>query len=568
MHYRVLMAHVRTGLLLAIGSTAFVAACGGDGDSASSTSAAPTPVVPEKTPAQHCASLQNLEIPASAFGLATTGASVSSATLVAPTEPGNASGEYCKVLGKIHPVDFQAPDIRFEVDLPSNWNGKSVHFGGGGLDGSIPRTSGYAQSGVTIGEVNGAKTPLARGYVTLGSDSGHQGNAFEGTFLRNDEALANYAGEHVKKTRDAAAFLAQHRYGKTFAHSYFIGGSGGGRQGLLAAQRYAADYDGVISTFPASELLGLSFAMGRVAQASLAPGGFITTAKATVLKAAVMAQCDAVDGATDGVISNPSACSFTPSTLRCIGGGDTGDNCLSDAQLNTVNTMATPLTTSFDFANGIRTIPGFNILSGTDFWSSPILPLGMSPAAAVSDPAAGQSAFFYAFPNALVNFAIARTQPVDILSFDFSNPGAFTARTQLVSSMMDSTSTDLSAFKERGGKLILQHGQSDQFIPAQMSIDYYNRLLARYGQSSLDAFVKFYLVPGGAHGFGGQFEGAYDALAVLDNWVTTETPPKDLIITDLNLPTAGRTRPLCEYPTWPKFVSGDVNSASSFTCAH
>ncbi|AJG22535.1 tannase/feruloyl esterase family alpha/beta hydrolase [Cupriavidus basilensis] len=570
MKYHAFMHTVRKGFVLAIGSTAILAACGGDDNTASSaatTTSPSSPSAPSKTPAELCAGFQNLEIPASAIGLPTTGASVSSATLVASTETGNQSGEYCKVLGKIHPVDFQAPDIRFEVDLPSNWNEKSVHFGGGGLDGTIPATASFASSALTLTERTGTKTPLARGFVTLGSDSGHQGTFSEGVFLQNDEALANYAGEHVKKTHDVAAFLAQSRYGKSFLHSYYIGGSGGGRQGLVAAQRYPADYDGVISTYPASELLGLSFAMGRVSQASLAPGGFITSAKATVLKAAVMAQCDALDGATDGLISNPSTCNFDPSTLRCPGGADTGNTCLSDAQLNTVNTIATPLTITFDFANGIHTIPGYNILAGTDFWNGLVAPLGLSPTEALADPASGQGSFFYAFPNALVNFAISRTQLVDLMSFNFSDPGTLTARTQAVSNMMDATSTDLATFKARGGKLILQHGQSDQFIPAQMSVDYYNRLLTRYGQATVNEFVKFYLVPGAAHGSGGQFGGAYDALTVLDNWVTSGNPPNQLVITDANGPTANRTRPLCEYPTWPKYVSGDVNSAASFTCA-
>ena len=570
MKYHAFMHIVRRGFVLGIGSTAILAACGGDGDTASSaasTTSTSDPSTPNKTPAELCAGLQNLEIPAATIGLPTTGASVSSATLIASTEAGNQSGEYCKVLGKIHPVDFQAPDIRFEVDLPSNWNEKSVHFGGGGLDGTIPATASFALSALTLLERPGTKTPLARGFVTLGSDSGHQGTSFEGVFLKNDEALANYAGDHVKKTHDVAAFLTQSRYGKPVTHSYYIGGSGGGRQGLVAAQRYPADYDGVISTFPASELLGLSFAMGRVSQASLATGGFITSEKATVLKAAVMAQCDALDGATDGVVSNPTACNFDPSTLRCPGGADTGNTCLSDAQLHTVSTIATPLTTAFDFANGIRSIPGFNILAGTDFWNGPLAPLGLSPTEALADPASSHGSFFYAFPYGLVNFAISRTQLVDLMSFNVSDPGAFTARTQAVSNMVDATSTDLNAFKARGGKLILQHGQSDQFIPAQMSVDYYNRLLTQYGQATVNEFVKFYLVPGAAHGFGGQFGGAYDALTVLDDWVTRGTTPNALVITDINEPTAGRTRPLCEYPTWPKYLGGDVNSAASFTCA-
>jgi len=565
MKFKLPVTRARLRLVCVAGSAlVIVAGCGGGSDPAALTVAA-------KTSAEMCAAMPGLNIPASEIGLPTSGASIASATLIAATAKDNTSGEYCKVLGKIQPVDSSAPDIRFEVDLPSTWNGKSVHFGGGGLDGTIPATTGYASSSLTYTEVNGTKTPLARGYVTLGSDSGHQGNASEGTFLQNDEAMANYAGEHVKKTHDVAQFLAKNRYGAPFSHSYYIGGSGGGRQGLVAAQRYPADYDGVIATYPASELLGLSFQMGRVSQASLAPGGFISTAKASVLKAAVMAQCDGLDGVKDGVISNPAQCHFDPATLRCPGGVDTGDTCLSDAQLNTVNTIATPLVTNFDFANGIHTIPAYNILAGTDFWNPYITPLGTSAQNAIVDPAtatAGQGSFFYAFPNGLASFAIARNPALDLMTFNFSNPGALTDRTKMVSNLMDATSTDMTAFKNRGGKLILQHGQSDQFIPAQMSIDYYNRLLASYGQDALSSFLKFYLVPGGSHGFGGQFEGAYDALTVLDNWVTKGVTPSNLVITDMNSPTAGRTRPLCEYPQWPKYIAGDANVASSFSCSN
>ncbi|MCP1174927.1 tannase/feruloyl esterase family alpha/beta hydrolase [Ralstonia chuxiongensis] len=547
-------------------SALLVVGCGGGSDSVVADA------TPQLTPAQQCAALQGSAVPASAIGLPTTGATISSATLISATASGNTNGEFCKVLGGIHPVDAAAPDIKFEVDLPSTWNGKSVHFGGGGLDGSVPDTTGFTNTGLTLyGEPKGVLTPLARGYVTLASDSGHEGSFGDGRFAQNDEALANYAGDHIKKTHDVALFLTKQRYGATFAHSYYIGGSGGGRQALIAAQKYASDYDGIISTFPASGIMGLAFQMGRISQASLAPGGFINANKAAVLKKAVMSACDSLDGATDGLISNPGLCTFDPATLRCPGGTDTGDTCLSDAQISTVNTMATPLNTSFDFANGIHNIPKYNVLAGTDFWSGFLFPLGDSAADAVLDPATsaeGQWSFFYAFPNSLLRYAIARDPSLDLMSFNFTDPGALTARTQTVSQMMDSTTVNLDNFKNRGGKVILQHGLSDQYIPAQMSIDYYNRLLANYGQNALSSFLKFYLVPGAAHGFGGQFEGAYDGLTALDNWVTKGTAPQSLVITDLNPPTAGRTRPLCEYPQWPKYVSGDVNAATSYICSN
>ncbi|MBR8336084.1 tannase/feruloyl esterase family alpha/beta hydrolase [Burkholderia ambifaria] len=521
------------------------------------------------TAAAKCSAFAGTTVPASSIGLPTTGATVVSATLVADTASGNRNGEYCKVLGTIHPVDFNAPDIRVEVDLPTNFNGKAVHFGGGGFDGTIADTEGSPADGFLAGaEPAGVSTPLRRGYVTMGSDSGHEGNALDGSFAANDEALANYAGDHIKKTHDFAAYLAKARYGSDFVHSYFIGGSSGGRQGLIAAQRFPHDYDGIISTYPASGITGLWLQMGRISRSLLAPGGYVTPAKGKVVLAAVIKQCDALDGVADGIISNPAACVFDPAAIRCSGGGDTGDSCLSDAQINTLNTAGTPLDFSFDLANGIHTFPAYNAFSGADFWSTP-LAWGSSAADATVKPGVvGKTAFFYAFPNDMLRFAVARDAAASILNFNPANPGSLTSRVQAVSALMDSTSTDLSQFQSRGGKIILQHGQSDQFIPAQLSIDYYNRLVSRFGQGPLSQFLKFYLVPGAAHSFGGQFNGSYDGLTALDNWVTKGIAPKDLTITDLTPTTAGRTRPLCEYPQWPKYIGGDQNLAASFSCSN
>ncbi|MFM0260088.1 tannase/feruloyl esterase family alpha/beta hydrolase [Paraburkholderia sediminicola] len=546
--------------LLAASAVA-VSGCGGN-DSAS-------PNIAVVTPAAKCSALAGITVPAGSIGLPTKGATVVSATLVAATDSGNNNGEYCKVLGSIHPVDFNAPDIRAEVDLPTNFNGKVVHFGGGGFDGTIANTEGSPADGFLSGvEPAGVSTPLRRGYVTVGSDSGHEGNVLDGSFATNDEALANYAGDHIKMTHDFAAYIAKARYGSDFVHSYFIGGSSGGRQGLIAAQRFPHDYDGIISTYPASGITGLWLQMGRISRSLLAPGGYVTPAKGKALLAAVIKQCDALDGVADGIISNPAACVFDPTAIRCSGGGDTGDSCLSDVQLNTMTTAGTPLNFSFNLANGVQTFPAYNAFTGADFWSVG-LAWGASADDALIEPGViGKSAFYYTFSNDMLRFAVARDPALSILNFNSANPGSLTSRVQVVSALMDSTSTDLTQFQGRGGKIILQHGQSDQFIPAQLSIDYYDRLASRFGQGPLSLFLKFYLVPGAAHGVGGQFNGSYDGLTVLDNWVTKGIEPKNLTITDLAPPTAGRTRPMCEYPQWPKYVGGDPNLAASFVCSN
>lgn len=281
-----------------------------------------------------------------------------------------------------------------------------------------------------------------------------------------------------------------------------------------------------------------------------------------------MNQCDALDGASDRLISNPDACRFDPAGLRCPDGQESGNACFSDAQINTIRTAATPLNTSYDLANGIRSVPGYAILAGTNFFGDNYYSLGASPQLAADEfltfPVS--SAFYYLATNT-TQYAIARDRNMTALRFNPVDPGPLTARTQAVSALWDATTTDLTAFQQRGGKVILQHGLADQAIPAQMSIDYHKRLTERYGQETLGRFLKFYLVPGAAHAVDNDFGGAYDALAVLDNWVVNNAAPGNLVITDVGTPTAGRTRPLCPYPTWPRYNgSGDINRAASFTC--
>ena len=196
--------------------------CGGSDNSQTpnppaSTDLASGPATPKK-----CDELNGLVIPATSIGLPTTGGLVTSTTLVAAAGTGAAAiGEYCKVLGAINPVDPTAPQIKFQVDLPTTWNKKAMAFGGGGFDGSIPAVGGN----VGIGPTN-QPVPLGRGYATWGSDSGHQANALgsqDFSFGLNDEAVQNFGGDQIKKTRDAAVFIIKARYGQQPGRSYFHG---------------------------------------------------------------------------------------------------------------------------------------------------------------------------------------------------------------------------------------------------------------------------------------------------------------------------------------------------------
>ena len=186
--------------------------------------------------AARCAALAGLDIPARAVGLPTTGGEVTEVVLVAPSGSGTtAIGEYCRVTAALHPVDPAAPDIRVQVALPATWNHKALMFGGGGYDGTIPALDGNVPFGPSD-----APGPLGRGYATFASDSGHQAPAgflpspsLYGEFLANDEALRNFAGDALKKTRDAAVFVLGRYYDRsTPERTYFAGGSTGGREAL------------------------------------------------------------------------------------------------------------------------------------------------------------------------------------------------------------------------------------------------------------------------------------------------------------------------------------------------
>jgi hypothetical protein len=197
-----------------------------------------------------------MKISASKISLPTNGATIYSATLVSVN---NRNGEYYRVLGAIHPVDRTAPDINFQVNLPTKWNHKIVHYGGGGFDGIL-----ITAEDPIVGQIVTDPTPLARGYATFGSDGGHVATkSWDSEFALNDEALHNFAADQLKKTKDAVMVIVQSFYNSGPSQVYFAGGSNGGREALMAVQRFPKDYDGVICLFPVLNLAPKALADNR-----------------------------------------------------------------------------------------------------------------------------------------------------------------------------------------------------------------------------------------------------------------------------------------------------------------
>jgi feruloyl esterase len=513
---------------------------------------------PLKMEASACAGLQGFAIPAPAIGLPTSGAVVQTAVAVNASDTGNVDGAFCKVTGIVKPKNAMSQNLEFEVNLPLSWNRRVLQMGGGGYDGSL--VTGLTP--FTLQAPN-TDTPLKQGYVTLGSDGGHKGKpGFDGSFGVDDEALANYGKQSVKKAHDAAMAVIKKAYGGAPARFYFIGGSQGGHEALDAAARYPQDYDGVVAHYPAYNVTMLHFASLNVGRALYADGGaaWINPKKTKLIGDAVYAKCDDLDGAKDGIISNVAACNaaFDVKTLRCANGADTGDTCLSDAQLRAVATFNSDYRPGFKIA-GMETFPKWALLEGATFTG----PSNFGSVPQPSNPLSGKEALLYSAGDQTVKFIITRNPAFDTMTFD---PKQFRERAVEAGTIMDVTDVSLETFRAKGGKIIMTHGTADDFITPHNSISYYARQVGFFGQGRVDSFLRFYMVPGLGHGFG-VFNAKFDSLGALREWVEHGKAPSGLTAMDGN-PGANRTRPLCEYPKWPKFTGapGSENQAASFTC--
>lgn len=535
-------------------------------------------------PALSCADMTAQTVPASAIGLSTIGAAVTAAVDVAAGGSAPQTyGQYCQVSISINPVDPHAPKILMQLDLPEAWNKRAMMYGGGGYNGSIPKLTDNVPAGPAD-----KLTPLGRGYAVFASDSGHEGNDTDnaGAFALNAEGLMNYSHDALKKTRDAAIYLINKRYGANPEHIYFAGGSTGGREALAVAQQWPKDFDGVIALYPAFNAASLDLQFGRITRALAAPGAYLNLKKRAALYDAAMQTCDGLDGVEDGLISNQAKCNeiFDPSTamlnghpLRCPGGADAADTCLSDAQIAAMKIINTPVVFDYPLASGENEYPGFNTW-GTDFGRPGtglqliVNRLGLS----VMQPESPMGGFgitidtipyHSGFWDEWIKYFVTKDPTYNSLSVDPEHPGRWQARISELTERQDVNKAGLSAFAAHGGKLLMAHGMSDQLVSTRATEQYFNRVRSTMGPERVSSFMRYYEIPGYSHAVSTTFNASWDSVTALEDWAEKGiTPPPQVVGDTVGIP--GRTRPLCEYPSWPKYKgSGDVNTAASFSCA-
>ena len=521
-----------------------------------------------------CADLVSLKIPASDIGLPSGGARITSAqtaTLPAdPLSPG-ATRDYCKVLGEVQPIDPNAPPVNFEVNLPASWNGKAVQYGGGGSNGVL--ITGLAPLRDARRDT---PVPVARGFATWGTDAGHDNKKLPHprAFALNEESLINMAYAAYKKTRDVGVRIVRAFYDQAPAKIYFYGGSEGGREALMMAQRFPTDFDGIVSVVPVSNYTGSNLLRAKVAQLQQ-EGGWINPVKVKLIQNAVNAACDKLDGLDDGVISAYEKClsTFDVGTLRCANGADTGDTCLSDKQIEADRLVHRPYPYPFAMKNGVTAFPGWT-------YGSEVQPGGMVDSITGTEspqfPITNEKTQSVGWVNAdgLVRYYFARDSKFNPLQF---SPEKFAGRIKEISEMFDTTDPDLSAFQARGGKLILKGNGADYQRSVLQEIDYYKSVVAKMGQDRVDQFVRFYVTPGVNHpGNGVMRDGKpvpakIDLLGVLDAWVDQSKAPDTLMqVSQQEQAPFGTiaSRPMCRYPLAPRYDGrGDPSQAASFICA-
>lgn len=430
--------------------------------------------------------------------------------------------------------------------------GNRCILGGGGMNGSVITGLGNVPGTPTV--TTEIPTPLTRGYVTFGSDSGHTSVGFDGTFALNDESFYNFAGDQLRKTLDTAQALIKLVYGRIPDRQYFAEGSQGGHEAFTVAQRWPEKYDGIIAYYPVVNYTGAI--LHELAQQKAlfgTPGGWLNANKRALIRNAALAACDNLDGLIDNIIGHPSACTFSVTLLRCPTGADEGDACLSDTQIATVNVMSSRQTFGFSLNAGVNDFPGWPILLGAD----------TSPMTGSSDNLA--DSILGAAGTSFVRYFVTKNATEDVLLHD---PNKVAGKWVDVANAMDSLTVDMSGFKNRGGKVLWLHGTTDYLYPHGSSTDYWTRLTSAYGDTALRSFMRFYLVPGYGHG-SGTFNVSWDSLPVLEQWVEAGVSPgvNTMTIEDANATTRGRTRPLCDYPARPQYKgAGDANLASSYEC--
>jgi feruloyl esterase len=486
------------------------------------------PPAPTSKPTVSCGSLRAL----TNYDLSIVSANIIPATSDAP--------EHCRVRVLIQ------PKLNIEVNLPSAWNTRFYMFGNGGFAGESFESSG---------RVADRAIGLKAGFVVASTDTGH--SAAEepgGTFARNRQELLDFGFRSLHLTAETAKTLIRAYYGTGPTKSYFDGCSQGGREGLILAQRFPTDFDGIISGSPAINLTDGNLA--RAYWMQILAASPIPASKMKLLADTVYAKCDAKDGLKDGLIDDPRRCDFhaAQDLPRCAEDAD-GATCFRTSEIASIDRIYSDV-----MSQGKRVFPGWPVGSevaadnGRSGWIGEEL-----------NTADGRPGAWTTYAQGFLGYVdFPQNDPAStIAGFDVNRDPQ---RVGWVRDILDSTDPDLSAFRQHNGKLIIYFGWADPQLNPLMGVEYYESVNAKIGPSTTD-FARLFMVPGMAHCGGGIGTSVFDVATPLLNWVESGTAPNQIAASRVVDGKVVRTRPLCSYPQVARYKgAGSIDDAANFSC--
>jgi len=452
---------------------------------------------------------------------------------------------YCRVIGQL------SPEIAFEVSLPAKWNGRFYMIGNGGFAGDALDNPGR------VAQRNEA---LKLGFAFAQTNTGHYASKEPGAsfVMSNPEKAIDYAYRAVHLTAKTTKDIAHDYYGKPVVHAYWNSCSNGGRQGLIEAQRFPDDFDGIVANSPWVDQTG--FTIGAIWNQKALSAAPLTPAKLALVADKVMAKCDAIDGLKDGLIDDPRKCNFDPSrdVPACSASTDAPD-CLTPEQAAAISKVY-----SGPISNGKPFFPGYMpgseaVVTGAGGASGSAwlnLIVATQPDRKPADFNLAEGAMRYLVPK-------PPKPDYDYQTFDFDR------EVHLLddwSKLADAKNPDLSKFKKRGGKLLMTYGWADTILQPMMGVNYFEQAVAKNGPDTTE-FVRLFMAPGMGHCGGGIGPDRHDAMTAMIGWVEKGTAPASMVASRVVDKQVVRTRPLCSYPQVARYSGqGSIDDAANFRC--
>jgi poly(3-hydroxybutyrate) depolymerase len=510
-----------------------------------------------------------------------------------------AAPEHCEVIGRMNErtgVNGQHYAIRFHLRLPSAWNGGFFFEGGGGSNGNL---------GAAYGNLQGQQrtNALTLGYAVVSQDSGHDNMVNNdpqrngtGTFGFDPQARRDFGYHSYDQVAQAAKALIRIYYGRAPSRSYFAGCSEGGREAMMMSQRFPDYFDGILACSPGFKLpkaaLTHAWDAQSLAEISKAMGVYdrsgqpflnktFTDEDLDLASQAILAACDALDGLQDGVIDNFPACTAERvaeklAVFTCK--GPKRATCLTAAQVTALRKLyagprdakGEPLYSDWAWDRGIGGKIGDNFNQGWRVWKMGVFDSPGNSAIIAGLGASSLASIFTTPPT-----VVAMNGPGPLAFLMSVNPERDIAKlyatsgeyTESAWDFMMASSTDLSKFKARGGKLVIVHGVSDPVFSINDTISWWNEV-NRANNGAAAEFVRLFAVPGMNHCAGGPATDQFNAFEALVNWVEKGTAPERIVATaGTATPWPGRARPLCSYPKQSRYRgTGSIEEAANFTC--